>query len=1058
MHSLELVIALFVLGIAGAIVIGVVLGVTAYWRVGELTRRIASLERALREKTAAPGADVRRVEHVEPELRARPATPAAQPWSAPRAPDAVIPPPPMPSPHIVTPPSATPAWSSSAPTSSSTPRPAEPIASEPPRTSATRHDAPAQSSRGGLERALGVTGAAVLGGIVLAIAGFYFYQYSVQQGLITPAVRIALGTALGVAAIGASEVLRRRNYRITSNSLAGGGVVVLYAAFWAAFAVFRLWPFWASFAAMGVVTAACAWLASSRPSQTIAVLGFVGGFATPIALSTGSDRPIGLFGWTLLVNLGFLSVAHKRRWPMIGILGLLGTTVIEGAWIFTRMGPRTFPIALVSLGVFALLFVGFVALQPSSERSRWRVSQIGAVFLPFVFGMYFAQSGEALIGDHLYPTALLAALLCAAASFVARERETAFVPIGAAAGSLAICFVWTVSRELDLARSWELVACAVGLAAVLHAGAWLRVIGAARTNATLADGGAAMRARGISASAWLEETWTPAIVAAGGLALVLMSAAARNASLACWPWVVGWTCTSLLLCRQGALAQWRVLPILAALSSGVGMWAWNHAAAFGPAAPSTAVLTAVLLGFVLLFQIVATRFVDERARRYAWWAAGISALFALAAVGDRFGTHERDPRVALFVLLAFGVCVAVAANQARASVLFALGVAATAMTQLETFDQVTAYATFARSAPIAPAVQRGMLLVLACTACAFTLAPFVRRCAWTSSRWVWRIAACASALWFIALRELWETCFTSRAVGVVPLVLAATAGAGVVLLGRATNPEDAVSEARLAPHALARVWFAAAALFWLSVALPLQLDRHWFPIGLALAAASFAWLQTKLDHRPLEFVASGMLVFASVALVATRLVGAHPVYPAKLVNWLAWQYLVPAAAAALAARWFARHVSNRVSPERARDFRWGATVSGLCAAGLFFAWLNLAILNGFDTEPKFAWLSERLPARDLTMSLAWALYALALLVVGVGKQIGAARWISLALFVLTIAKVFLFDLGNLQGLYRVTSLLGLAFALLIVSMLYQRFVFRSARSDAAVPPPDTGPA
>lgn len=1057
MQSLELVIALFVLGIAGAIVIGVVLGVTAYWRVGELTRRIASLERSLREKSAAPSVDARPVEHVEPELRARPATTAAQPWSAPRAPDAAVPPPPMPS---VAPHSATPAWSSSASTSSSTPLRPEPIAPapfahEPARAATPRRDAPVQASRGGLERALGVTGAAVLGGIVLAIAGFYFYQYSVQQGLITPAVRIALGTALGIAAIGASHVLRRRGYRITSDSLAGGGVVVLYAAFWAAFAVFHLWPFWASFAAMGVVTAACAWLASSRPSQTIAVLGFVGGFATPIALSTGSDRPIGLFGWTLLVNLGFLSVAHKRRWPMIGILGLLGTTIIEGAWIFTRMGPRTFGIALVSLGVFALLFVGFVALQPSTERARWRVSQIGAVFLPFLFGVYFAQSSAALIGPHLYPTALLAALLCAAASFVARERETAFVPIGAAAGSIGVCFVWTITRELDLARSWELVVCAIGIAAVLHLGAWLR----ARPS-TRADTGTtfAPSARAVSASAWLEEVWTPAIVAAGGFALVLMSAAARNDSIACWPWVVGWTCTSLLLCRQGALAQWRVLPLLAAVSSGAGMWAWNHAAAFGPAAASEAVLAAVLLGFVLLFQLVATRFTDERARGWAWWAAGVSALLALATVNERFGTLERDPRVALFVLLVFGMCVVVAANRARSSVLYALGVATTAMTQLETFEQVTTYATFARSAPIEPVVQRGMLLAFACTACAFTLAPFVRRSAWSASRWVWRVAACASVLWFIALRETWEASFSSRAVGVVLLVLAAAAGAGFVLLGRATSRDDTASGARLAPHALARIWFAAAALFWLSFALPLQLDRHWVPIGLALAAASFAWLRAKFDHRPLEFVASGMLVFASVALVTTRLVGVHPVYPAKLVNWLAWQYLVPAAAAALAARWFARHAPSRVSPERALDFRWGATVSGLCAAGLFFAWLNLAILNGFDTAPKFAWLNARMPARDLTMSLAWALYALALLVVGVGKKIGAARWISLALFVLTIAKVFLFDLGNLQGLYRVTSLLGLAFALLIVSMLYQRFVFRGARSEAAAPPPEADPA
>jgi uncharacterized membrane protein len=54
-------------------------------------------------------------------------------------------------------------------------------------------------------------------------------------------------------------------------------------------------------------------------------------------------------------------------------------------------------------------------------------------------------------------------------------------------------------------------------------------------------------------------------------------------------------------------------------------------------------------------------------------------------------------------------------------------------------------------------------------------------------------------------------------------------------------------------------------------------------------------------------------------------------------------------------------------------------------------------------------------------------------------------------FLATIAKVFLYDLGELRGLHRVGSLVGLALALLSVSVLYQRLVFR-ARSPATSPP------
>ena len=46
--------------------------------------------------------------------------------------------------------------------------------------------------------------------------------------------------------------------------------------------------------------------------------------------------------------------------------------------------------------------------------------------------------------------------------------------------------------------------------------------------------------------------------------------------------------------------------------------------------------------------------------------------------------------------------------------------------------------------------------------------------------------------------------------------------------------------------------------------------------------------------------------------------------------------------------------------------------------------------------------------------------------------------------------MFLYDLGELEDLYRVASLLGLAITLILVSFAYQRFVVRSV-------PPEVNP-
>ena len=50
-----------------------------------------------------------------------------------------------------------------------------------------------------------------------------------------------------------------------------------------------------------------------------------------------------------------------------------------------------------------------------------------------------------------------------------------------------------------------------------------------------------------------------------------------------------------------------------------------------------------------------------------------------------------------------------------------------------------------------------------------------------------------------------------------------------------------------------------------------------------------------------------------------------------------------------------------------------------------------------------------------------------------------------------VSKVFLLDAGNLTGLYRVFSFLGLGLSLLGISYFYGRFVFGKPVGDAAAP-------
>ncbi len=111
---------------------------------------------------------------------------------------------------------------------------------------------------------------------------------------------------------------------------------------------------------------------------------------------------------------------------------------------------------------------------------------------------------------------------------------------------------------------------------------------------------------------------------------------------------------------------------------------------------------------------------------------------------------------------------------------------------------------------------------------------------------------------------------------------------------------------------------------------------------------------------------------------------------------------------------------------------------------LVFLWLNLMVFDFFATGPNLTIPTDRLPARDLSISMVWAVYAGVLLAGGLVRKSKGLRYASLALLLLTCGKVFLYDLGNLEDLYRVASLAGLALTLIAISLVYKRFVFTDA--------------
>jgi uncharacterized membrane protein len=74
-----------------------------------------------------------------------------------------------------------------------------------------------------------------------------------------------------------------------------------------------------------------------------------------------------------------------------------------------------------------------------------------------------------------------------------------------------------------------------------------------------------------------------------------------------------------------------------------------------------------------------------------------------------------------------------------------------------------------------------------------------------------------------------------------------------------------------------------------------------------------------------------------------------------------------------------------------------------------------------------------------SLSVAWGIYGTALVIVGIMRRYAPIRYLAIALLLLTVGKVFLVDLSELGGVYRIIGFMGLGACLLLGAWLYQRY-------------------
>ncbi len=164
-----------------------------------------------------------------------------------------------------------------------------------------------------------------VGVLLLVVGAGFFVNYSIQNGYINEFGRVAICAAAGLGLLAAGTQMLGRKYHLFGQGLMGAGIAMLYLSVFGAASRYHLIGMPAAFGLMIAVTCLAGWIAVRFDSMLVAVLGILGGYGTPVMLSTGEVNFVGLFSYLLILGAGVFGISYKKNWRLLNYLSFAGT-------------------------------------------------------------------------------------------------------------------------------------------------------------------------------------------------------------------------------------------------------------------------------------------------------------------------------------------------------------------------------------------------------------------------------------------------------------------------------------------------------------------------------------------------------------------------------------------------------------------------------------------------------------------------------------------------------------------------------------------------------------
>jgi uncharacterized membrane protein len=232
-------------------------------------------------------------------------------------------------------------------------------------------------------------------GLILFATAF-FLKYAFDNRWIGELGRVAIGVAAGLTLTLLGFRYHQRRWRIFSQILTAGGIILLYLSVYAAFGYYHLVTQKAAFSYLLILIAEAAGLAVLYDAQAIAIMALLGGFLTPILLRSNRDQYRSLFGYIAALDLG--AMALPRHWIGLHSLAFVGTHLLFWLWYGDNYHPRKLGVVMTFQTATFAIFL----LAPLGRRLIKRESATieDLCLLPVNAFVFFATSYHLLIPNY----------------------------------------------------------------------------------------------------------------------------------------------------------------------------------------------------------------------------------------------------------------------------------------------------------------------------------------------------------------------------------------------------------------------------------------------------------------------------------------------------------------------------------------------------------------------------------------------------------------------------------------------------------------------------------